>query len=153
MVKSRVAQYCRRGLMPSFVGSRVVAATIVALGVSVPTSRGVAQSACRAADTRSADLIEQITAYVTATSGDDAVSRDSLHLPTAAATDVQLVTSDSVCALAAAAYNVDRQGSGTGLSGRVYVIKIQSTCVVHDPEYVYDPAHPGGLVMIVFDAS
>jgi hypothetical protein len=139
--------------MPVLFGNRVVAAAILALGLSVPTSRGVAQSACRAADARSADLIEQITTYVTANGGDDAVSRDSLHLPTGVAADVQLVTSDSVCALAAAAYNLDRQGSGTGLSGRVYVIKIQSTYVVHDPDYVYDPAHPGGLVMIVFDAN
>ena len=126
-------------------------AVVVSLALAPKPSR--AQSACRGADQRSADIIEQLRWYVTATGGDDAVSRDSLHLPTGVAADVQLVTSDSICAPAAAAYNLDRRGSGTGLSGRVYVIKIHSTYVVHDPDYVYDPAHPGGLVMIVFDAN
>jgi hypothetical protein len=112
-----------------------------------------AQSACRGADQRSADMIEQVRWYVTATDGDDAVSRDSLHLPIAAANEVKLVTSDSLCVVAAAAYKADRQGIGSGLSGRVYVVKVRNTYVVHDPQYVPNPAHPGGLICIVFDSK
>jgi hypothetical protein len=76
---------------------------------------------------------------VTATDGDNAVSRDSLRLPRAAASDVKLITNDSLCAIAAAAYSADRKGTGSGLSGRVYVVKIKNTYVVHDPAYVPNP--------------
>ena len=134
---------------------RVAIATGMALVVSLMLAAkpGWAQSACRGTDQRSADMIEQVRWYVTATGGDDAVSRGSLRLPVAAANEVELVTSDSLCAVAAAAYSADRQGIGSGLSGRVYVVKVKNTYVVHDPQYVPNSAHPGGLICIVFDSN
>ena len=133
---------------------RSLAFACTLLAATLPGGRVAgAQSACHSADQRSTGLIEQLVTYVTAIGGDDATSREALRLPKAAADEVRLVTDESVCAAAAEAYNRDRRNEGSGLSGRVYVIRIQSVYVVHDPEYDYNPALPGGLVVIVFDSS
>jgi hypothetical protein len=133
---------------------RFVSVASAAIVASVAhSSIGNARSACRTADRRSAGIIERLITYVTATSGDDATSRDALRLPRATADDVQLVTSETVCAAAVAAYNRDRRDEGSGLSGRVYVVRIGPVYIVHDPEYDYNPSLPGGLVVIVFDSN
>jgi len=52
---------------------------------------------CLAADSTSADLIDDITDIVTGTAAADSVSRARLHLPQVAANQVTLVSSDSIC--------------------------------------------------------
>jgi len=129
---------------------------ILALGLlAVAGSDAGAQSACRPQNWLSTFMTEELTRYVTATGGDNAAVRDSLHLPAAAANAVQLVASDSLCALASAAYSLDRQGIGAGLSGQVHVVKIDTVYVVLDPDFDNQPVagRPKASVTIVFNSS
>jgi hypothetical protein len=129
---------------------------VLALGLlAVAGGNAGAQSACRPQNWLSTFMKEELTRYMTATGGDNAAVRDSLHLPTAAANDVQLVTSDSVCAVASAAYSLDRQGIGAGLSGQVHVVKVDTIYVVLDPDFDNQPVagRPKASVTIVFNSS
>ena len=132
-------------------GMCVFALALVA--VAAPTAS--AQSACRPQNWLSTFMKDELTRYVTATGGDDAAVRDSLHLPTATANDVQLVTNDSLCAVASAAYAVDRQGIGAGLSGQVHLVRINNVYVVLDPEFDNQPiaGRPKASVTIVFNSN
>ena len=107
--------------------------------------------ACRT-DPAGAELVDQIAKYVTAKSGDAAVRRDSLRLPSGSREEIQLIGDQSFCAVAAAAYARELQDAGMRGSGRVYVIGISSTYVVHDPGFVPGPtdSHP---TTIVFDSA
>jgi hypothetical protein len=58
--------------------------------------------------------------------------------------------------VAAAAYSLDRQGVGAGLSGRVFVVKVKTShCVVIDPDFGNYPVagRPKASVTIVFDST
>lgn len=109
------------------------------------------QTVCRPADKVSASLIHELARYSAATTGGNAVVRDSLRLPYTPAAQVVLVTNESVCKKANAAYQADRAGKGGGLSGRVYVVAVGNTYAVLDPSYRYDPTwpHPSRTILIV----
>jgi hypothetical protein len=128
---SRCAIGCM-ALLGAFAGPRVVAA----------------QSACRSADSISVDLLEAVTRYATAISGDDAGVRQAVNLPNVAANQIALVQSDSLCAVASAAYQTGRRGTGQGYSGRVYVVKVGTYYVVLDPAYYLTT--PGVYIVDVF---
>ena len=132
---------------------RGAAATVIAF-IAV-SGRAAAQSPCRTPDWLGTRIVEQLTTFVTATSADYAIVRDSLRLPAAAANEVEVVGTDSLCAVAAAAYAADRRGVGAGLSGRVLVVKIKTAYVVFDPEFDNYPVagQPKATVRIVFNSS
>jgi hypothetical protein len=140
-----------------FIRSKRRDALVLIIGLMVAAaSRAGAQSPCRSEPAYlTTFLTQELTRYVTATSGDNAVVRDSLRLPPATANDVQLVANDSLCTVAATAYAADRQGIGAGLSSRVFVIKIKTVYVVYDPDFDNYPVvgNPKTLVSIVFNSN
>jgi hypothetical protein len=110
-----------------------------------------AQTVCRPADATSAALIQELGRYSSATFGGDKVMRDSLHLTATPASEVVLVTSESTCKKANAAYQTAVTGSGgTGLTGRVYVAKVGQVYGVLDPSY--NAGEPGSWTVIIVDS-
>jgi hypothetical protein len=110
-----------------------------------------AQTVCRAADSTSAALILELGRYSSATSGDDKAMRDTLRLPLTSASDVVLVTKETTCQKANTAYQTAVNGSGgTGLSGRVYVVKVGNVYAALDP--TYNAGEPGSWTVIILDA-
>jgi hypothetical protein len=104
------------------------------LGTLLVAAPASAQSVCRPADEASALLIKEMGRYSSATNGDDRVVRDSLRLPSVPASELALVTSESVCKKANATYQTTLGGlGGTPFSGRVYVVKIGAAYAVLDP--------------------
>jgi hypothetical protein len=77
-----------------------------------------AQTVCRQADTLSAKMIGELARYSSTTDRHDAVVRDSLRLPSVPANQVQLVTQESVCKKANAAYQASNSSYGTGFRER-----------------------------------
>ena len=99
------------------------------------------QTVCRPPDSTSAALIRELSRYATATSGDDQLVRDSLHLPLVSPSQVVLTTQEAVCKKANQAYQSKLTNSGsTAFSGRVYVVQIGSFYAALDPAFNYgDP--------------
>ncbi len=76
--------------------------------------------------------------WATAASGPYAENRTILKLPQATATQVSLVTSESICKKARDAYQAFFAGQGgSAFSGRVYVVKVGTAYVVVDPAHHY----------------
>jgi hypothetical protein len=110
------------------------------------------QSVCRSADSTSAALIRDVGRYSSATAGDDKTMRDSLRLPLTSPSQVVLVTTSSICQKANTAYQTAVSASGgTGLSGRVYVVKVGQTYAVLDPNY--NAGQPGSWSVVIFDSK
>ena len=94
-----------------------------------------AQSVCRPADQASADLIEEMGRYSSASGGDAAVMRDSLRLPSVPRSQVVLVTNESTCKKARTTYETSLSTPGFTFSGRLYVVKIGTVYAVLDPTF------------------
>jgi hypothetical protein len=109
------------------------------------------QSVCRPADSTSAILVAHLANYASATSGGEKTVRDSLHLPLTQASQVKLVTQETVCKKARDAYAADRAGKGVGgSSGRVYVVAIGNNgYAIVDPAYNY--ASPMDWTILIVD--
>ena len=126
----------------------ILTATLVLLSSALVPIRADA-AVCRAADSVSADQIFSLRRYAGATTGGNRVVRVSLHLPFT--TSLSLITSESVCKKANAAYQAVRAGRGSGLSGRVYVVQVGTVYAVLDPEYQWGTV-PGVWTVIIFDS-
>jgi hypothetical protein len=119
----------------------------------VQAREGQAQSVCRTADANTALLISFLGRYSSATAGDDPASRDLLKLPSAPVSQLSVVTQDATCRKAKATYEaVATAEGGTGLSGRVYVIKIGTVFAVVDPSYHWGP-DPGWWKVVTMDSK
>jgi hypothetical protein len=113
----------------------VVLACLLGAGVA---NRLSAQNVCRAADDSSFDMIEMIKTYALATDSVGKATADSLGIPAvASAANIQLITKESTCRSAKAAYQAAATGQTQTLSGRVYVVQVGSDFVVWDPAYRY----------------
>jgi hypothetical protein len=81
---------------------------------------------------------------------DDETVRAKLGLPRTAR--ISVVTSESVCKKANAAYQTEVGGTGYGRpSGQVYVIQVGTTYAVSDPAYHWGP-DPGYKTIVIFDS-
>ena len=123
----------------------------LALGALMFGAPSLAQSACRAADSTSAALVAELTKYAGATSGDNKIVRDSLHIPLTSTSGVGLVTTAATCRKARDAYQAKFANTGGGaFSGRVYVIKLGSVYAVLDPGFKY--SDPDVLTVQIVDS-
>jgi hypothetical protein len=112
-----------------------------------------AQSTCRPADEKSAVLISWLGMKSTATKGDDLLARTYLKLPLVAANELSLVTQDDTCMKARPAYEVVANAEGgTGLSGKLWVVKVGEVFAVVDPGYHWGP-EPGAWKLVVMDST
>ena len=118
--------------------------TGVAYGNATP-SQG--SNYCRAADSVTAIMVGIVTPYITATGGQTADVRDSLRLTPAS--QVTVVTTNSVCSKANTAYQAAVPPAASGFSGRVYVLQAGNRFVVMDPVYDYNAS--GIRTFVVFD--
>jgi len=123
---------------------RALAALALALlfALSPAGWRAGRSSPCLAADSSSADVIDDIADIVTGTSHSDSVSRAQLYLPSVAANQVTLVTTDSICY--AAILGLDRTDSTT----QAYVLRVGSSAYV-----VRFPPSGGGTVYFYTEDS
>lgn len=79
-------------------------------------------------------------------------TRQRYHIPATDSSNVTLVTSDSVCALAGDAYNAHLSVARRTANRAVYVLRIGSVYIVTDPRLL--PAGVHGLIPnMVFDAD
>jgi hypothetical protein len=76
--------------------------------------------------------------------------RNALQLPATPASQVTLVTDQSVCRKANTAFANEFSSQGSGLSGRVYVVSVASVYAVVDPVFLYDSVSRGRLWAFVF---
>ncbi|HYC50521.1 MAG TPA: hypothetical protein VEB19_05355 [Gemmatimonadaceae bacterium] len=117
-----------------FLNLRVVGSATLAL--LLVEGRLEAQTACRAADDRSAAMVLALKRLMTSVDTAVVATRLSLSLPTVDQDSVYLIANESVCAQMAAVYgaaiSVPRPDNATP-SGRVYVAKVGSVYVVMDP--------------------
>ena len=110
-----------------------------------------AQTVCRLADSTSAGLIGELGRYSSSTTVDAMAMRDTLRLTPTPASQVVLVTKETTCQKANTAYRTAVSGSGgTGLSGRVYVVKVGQVYAVLDP--TYNAGQPGSYTVVIFDS-
>jgi len=134
---------------------RLVYAFLVTLFVaSLGNARSISgQSICRPADANSATLIAYLGRFSSATSGGDSASRVALKLPVVPADQLALVTQEATCRKGLTAFEdaVAAQG-GSGLSGRVYVVKIGTVYAVLDPDYHWGP-DPGYWNVVIVDSK
>jgi hypothetical protein len=104
---------------------------------------------CRAPDETAERIRLRLARYALANHPDDKAVRDSLRLPQSA--QISIITSESVCKKANAAYQAVLAGTGHGFSGQVYVIQVGTTYAVFDPVYHWGP-DPGYLRIVIFDS-
>jgi hypothetical protein len=125
--------------------------TLLLLFLSLGLPSAQAQ-VCRPADSTSAGLIRELKRYASALSGDERIMRDTLRLPFTSPAQVVLVTSESTCRKANTAYQTAVANSGgTGLTGRVYLIKVGAErYAVLDPNY--NAGTPGAWTVVIFDS-
>jgi len=117
---------------------RLIFPLIIALVAGSSAGDAHAQTVCRAADDSSFDMIEMIKTYALATDSVGTAAADSLGIPAvASASAIQLITKESICRSANAAYQAVASGARQTLSGRVYVVQVGTAFVVWDPRYRY----------------
>ena len=92
---------------------------VLAIIIAFPALSLEAQ-VCKPADASSANMIEAVRQFVTATDPDDMAIRDTLKLPAATAASVVLVTNERSCSSARDAYNAVR-APGAPAATSVYV--------------------------------
>lgn len=127
-------------ITPITAGRVAALAPAMVVALAVPT--GVAHGqACRGADSTSADLIQDVVKYTSATDADIRAVRDSLKYAAVAESQVVLVTNNAACQKAANAYAAYVTGPPERLSGQVYVVQAGATYTVLDPRYYkWDPS-------------
>ena len=97
-------------------------------------------SACRPADSVSADMVAEINAIATGTEAIHAQLRQDMQIPRVSASQVTYVTDKTVCNKIRAAYDANTRefdattGAETSSpSGKLYVVKAGSIYVAWDP--------------------
>jgi len=100
-------------------------------------------SHCLAADSTSADLIDDITEIVTGAAAADSVARAKLYLPQVAANQITLVTTDSICH--AAITGLDPADTAS----QAYVLQVGSSAYV----VRFSPAEGGGIYFFTLDST
>jgi isocitrate dehydrogenase len=74
--------------------------------------------------------------YSSATSGDNKIVRDSLHLALVPANQLQVVTQETTCKKANTAFQSFFANTGNNsFSGKVYVVQVGTAYGVVDPSY------------------
>lgn len=112
-----------------------------------------AQSTCRPADENSALLIKWLAMKSSATTDADVADRTFLKLPQVAANRLSLMTQDATCIKAKATYEVAANAEGgTGLSGKLWVVKVGTVLAVVDPGYHWGP-EPGWWKVVIMDSK
>ena len=103
------------------------------VGLTPSVSKTQTNLKCRAANEHSANMISEITRYVTATDARTIFNRDSvMHLPVVSSSQISLVTDERICAKAVQAY-IGLPTPYTPPS--LYVIKLGTKgYVTHDPD-------------------
>lgn len=129
----------------------IFVASWVVLSVARP-SDGLAQSQCRAADSVTAAQISVVHDMMTRTESRWTATKAAYQLPTVSDSAIVVVADSSVCAQAAAAYNVALP-SDLRVTGRsVYVVRVGATRYL-----VWDPTRDSGNdeydVVIVLDSA
>jgi hypothetical protein len=105
---------------------------------------------CRPHDATAERVRLRLARYAIPNHPDDETVRAKLGLPQTA--QISVVSSESVCKKADAAYRAELTGPGQGgFSGQVYVIKVGTTYAVFDPAYHWGP-EPGYYTVIIFDS-
>lgn len=104
---------------------------------------------CRPPDATSERIRVRLARYALANHPDEQTVRDKLRLPQTA--QISVITSESVCKKANAAYQVELAGTGHGFSGQVYVIQVGTTYAVLDPVYHWGPDE-GYYTVVIFDS-
>lgn len=105
---------------------------------------------CRPHDATAERVRLRLARYALANHPDDEAVRVNLGLPRSS--QISVITSESVCKKADAAYRTELTGTGQGgFSGQVYVIQVGTTYAVFDPAYHWGP-DPGYYTVVVFDS-
>lgn len=128
---------------------RIRSVLSVLLLVSAGTASELNAGICRPPDTVSQSIINRLKRYSTATTGDNKIVRDSLHLP--ATSSVSVIASETVCKKANSAYQAALAGTGHGFSGQVCAIQVGAVYAVFDPVYHWGP-NAGIYTVIIFDS-
>lgn len=116
---------------------RTTALACVLLLLATVSARG--QSACRPADSVSTYILRWVTQIATGTDSVYALQRSNMRIPQVPASQITYVTDKTVCNKALSPYNANSvmQDASTGTtvppSGKVYVVKVGTVYVVHDP--------------------
>jgi hypothetical protein len=104
-----------------------IIATLAVLGFA-PAMVLAQDSACRPADSTSADMVTWLTSIVTGTDTASVHMRAQLKLPQVAASQVSYVTTNTVCSKAVTTYNANSGVTQAGVpispSGKLYVVKV-----------------------------
>jgi hypothetical protein len=140
---------------PGFARTRVLAGTLIALSALTFALQGAAaQEAgrCRISGSE-ADVLLGIGKRLAA-DPDSAYSirRQRYHIPATDSSNVSLVTTDSVCALAGNAYNANLDSVYQVMNRSVYVVRVGSVYIVSDPAFVENGGH-GYIPTMVLDAN
>ena len=115
---------------------------LLALGTLGMQGVQAQQPACRLADQKSELLLRDMISYATSTDPHVTAVRESLRILPVPASQVGLVTDQTVCTRASAAYQQYYAGVASGFSGRVYVVRIGTRYAALDPDYptsIHDP--------------
>lgn len=121
-------------------------AILIVVGFSVPTQLRAQAGSCLAAHPYISNFKKNIVSAVTAT---DSSVRTAFKLPAATASAVSLVTTDSICALAAQAFHAAIGVTGEAV-GPVWVFQVGPTrYVVFDDRHAIDSRQQ----QVVFDAN
>jgi hypothetical protein len=127
--------------MPEFL-RYIWPAALLALGALEMQGVQAQQPACRPADQKSELLLRDMISFATSTDPQITAVRDSLRILPVPASQVGLITDQTVCTRASAGYQQYYEGVGSGFSGRVYVVRIGTRYAALDPDYpttIHDP--------------
>lgn len=111
------------------------------LMVGIPSVPAAAQaSACRPADSISADILNEIIGIATGTYPGSLQLRNDMKIPQVSASQVVYVTDKAVCSKVLPVYNANTRAidSATGMevdlpSGKLYIVKAGTVYVAWDP--------------------
>jgi hypothetical protein len=138
--------------------ARFTAAALLALSALgyafVPSKKAYAQGSgrCQSGGDEAAALLSYGKELATNTDSIYVATRQRYHITATDSSNVELVTSDSVCALAGDAYNAHLSVAHQSANRAVYVVRIGSVYIVTDPSFL--PAGVHGLVPnMIFDAN
>jgi hypothetical protein len=98
-----------------------------------------AQSACRPADSTSAEVVGWVTGIVTGTDSVAVQQRQAMQLPSVSTSQISYVTDSRICSKMVAPYNANvgfqppASGPGEAPSNQLHVVKVGTMYVVTDP--------------------
>ncbi|MGH9896458.1 MAG: hypothetical protein ACREA0_31565 [bacterium] len=130
--------------------SRLTWLSGLVLLLSADSAASAWAAVCRPHDATAERIRLRLARYALANHPDDQTVRIKLGLPQSA--QISVVSSESVCKKANAAYQTELAGTGQGgFSGQVYVIQVGTTHAVFDPAYHWGP-DPGYYTVVIFDS-